>query len=78
MRRVRGQIEAVERALEAEQECAVVLQLIAACKGAINSLMAEVLEGHVCPHILDANHPRSSGRTQAVQELIDLIRSYLM
>jgi len=78
VRRVRGQIEAIEGALEAEQECAVVLQLIAAAKGAINSLMAEVLEGHICPHILDAKHRRSSGRTQAVRVLIDLIRTYVM
>jgi DNA-binding FrmR family transcriptional regulator len=78
VRRIRGQVEAIERALEAEEECALVLQLIAAAKGAINSLMAEVLEGHICPHILDAKHRRSTGRVQAVQELIEVIRSYLM
>ena len=47
VRRIRGQIEAVERALVAEQDCSDVLQLIAAARGAMNSLMAEVLEGQI-------------------------------
>ena len=50
VRRIRGQIEAVEKALEGEQDCAVIMQTIAACRGAIHSLMAEVVEGHIrCP-----------------------------
>lgn len=76
--RIRRQIDAIERALEAEQKCAVVLKLSAAAKGALNSFMAEVLEGYICPDILDAKHRRGSGRSQAEQELAELIRSYLM
>ena len=45
VRRIRGQVDAIERALESEQECAGVLQLMAACRGALNGLMAEVMEG---------------------------------
>jgi DNA-binding FrmR family transcriptional regulator len=77
VRRIRGQIEAIERALEAEQECADVLQLIAASRGAMNSLMAEVLEGHIRFHILDAKHQGSSEQAEGAQELIDVVRSYL-
>lgn len=78
VRRIRRQIEAIECALEAEQSCAVVLRLSAAAKGALSSFMAEALEGYICPHLLDANHRRGSGRAQAEQELIELIRSYLV
>src|SRR5260370_9541220 len=47
VRRVRGQIEAVERALEAEKGCTEVLHLVVAVRGAMNSLMAELIEGHI-------------------------------
>jgi FrmR/RcnR family transcriptional regulator, repressor of rcnA expression len=75
VRRIRGQIEAVERALDQEIGCADVLQLIAGARGAINGLMAEVIEDHVRAHVLDPTHEHD--RTQAAEELIDVVRSYL-
>ena len=75
VRRIRGQIEAVERALDQEIGCADVLQLIAGARGAINGLMAEVIEDHVRAHVLDPAHEHD--RTQAAEELIDVVRSYL-
>ena len=75
VRRIRGQIEAVERALDQEIGCADVLQLIAGARGAINGLMAEVIEDHVRAHLVDGAH--EPGRTQAAEELIDVVRSYL-
>ncbi len=77
VRRIRGQVEAIEHALTAEQECSDVLQLIAAARGAMNSLMAEVLEGHIRFHVLDATHKGSSKRAAGAQDLIDVVRSYL-
>ena len=53
VRRIRGQVQAVERALEEERDCFAVLQLITACRGAIGGLMSEVLEGHIRQHILE-------------------------
>jgi DNA-binding FrmR family transcriptional regulator len=47
VRRIRGQIESVERALDSEEGCSIVLQRIAAARGAMNSLMSDVLEEHV-------------------------------
>ena len=47
VRRIRGQVDAIERALDSEQECGGSLQLMAACRGALNGLMAELIEGHV-------------------------------
>ena len=77
VRRIRGQIEAVERALEQEIGCADVLQLIAGARGAINGLMLEVIEDHVRMHVVDPGQEPSAERTQAAEELIDVVRSYL-
>jgi DNA-binding FrmR family transcriptional regulator len=77
VRRVRGQIEAVERALEAEKGCADVLQLVVAARGAMNSLMAEIIEGHIRMHVVDPGRERNSERARGAEELIDVVRAYL-
>jgi DNA-binding FrmR family transcriptional regulator len=79
VRRIRGQIEAVERALDQEIGCADVLQLIAGARGAINGLMAEVMEDHVRAHLIDIDPTREPDpqRAHAAEELIDVVRSYL-
>mgnify|MGYP001132472037 CR=1 FL=1 len=77
IRRIRGQLDAVETALEHERDCSVVLQNIAACRGAINGLMAEVLEGHIRHHIVDPDRDPESAQADAVRELIDVIKTYL-
>jgi DNA-binding FrmR family transcriptional regulator len=51
VRRIRGQMEAVERALDHEIGCADVLQLITAARGAINGLISEVIEDHIRMHL---------------------------
>jgi DNA-binding FrmR family transcriptional regulator len=75
--RIRGQVNAVEKALLDEKDCSTVLVTLAACRGAINSLMSEVLEGHVRFHVLDPKGKPTPGQTEAAEELIDVIRSYL-
>ena len=76
VRRIRGQIEAVERALEANIGCADVLQLITAARGALNGLMGEVIEDHIRTHLVIP--PLQPGDTaDAADELIDVIRCYL-
>ena len=77
VRRIRGQVEAVERALESEAECAHILHTIAACRGAINGLMTEVLEGHIRFHLVDPNNRPTSAQSIAAQELIDVIKQYV-
>jgi DNA-binding FrmR family transcriptional regulator len=77
VRRVRGQIEAVERALEDEKGCASVLHLVVAARGAMNSLMAEIIEGHIRTHVADPNRDRVRSRAQGAQELIDVVQAYL-
>lgn len=75
VRRIRGQVEAVERALEAEIGCADVLQLVASVRGAIGGLTVELMEDHLVHHVLE---PESdSDRRRGGQELVDVIRTYL-
>ena len=77
VRRIRGQIEALERALEEETGCAAVMQQIAAVRGAINGLMAEVIEDHIHVHITDPALASAAEREQGAAELLEIIRSYL-
>lgn len=76
VRRVRGQMEAVERALEEEKGCAEVLQLIASVRGAVNGLMAEVVEDHIQFHVAGAGLDQKQ-RHEGAAELIDVVRAYL-
>lgn len=76
VRRLRGQIEAVERLLENEQGCFEVLQQIAAVRGSINGLMAEVLEGHIRGHVAGSEVPKSQ-QHRAMEELVTITKSYL-
>jgi DNA-binding FrmR family transcriptional regulator len=77
VRRIRGQVEAVERAVEQEIDCEDIMQLIAGTRGAINGLVAEVMEDHIRVHAMDPEREPNSERAQATEELIDVIRSYL-
>lgn len=75
VRRLRGQVEAIERALEDEAGCAKVMQLIVSVRGAANSLMAEIMEDHIRLHL--AAPGDGPDRAEAMQELIDVLHSYL-
>ena len=74
VRRIRGQLEAVERALDTEAGCGVVLQRIAAARGAMNALMSEVLEDHVRTRVLST---KARANVAAADELIEVVRTYL-
>ena len=76
VRRIRGQVEALEQALEGERGCSEVLQQIAAVRGAISGLMAEVMEEHIEGHLLPAED--EAKRRQIADELIDVMRTYLL
>ena len=77
VRRIKGQVDAVERSLEEGAECSDILHTIAACRGAIDGLMAEVIEGHIRFHVIDPDHHPTSERAKAAQELIDVIKMYM-
>jgi DNA-binding FrmR family transcriptional regulator len=68
-----GQLESVQRALEEDARCADLLQRLAAARGAINSLMGELMEDHILHHM-----PRNSKSSEeAAEDLIEIVRTYL-
>ena len=75
IRRVRGQIEAVERAIEEEQGCASVLHLIVTARGAMSGLMTEVIEDHIRLHVVDP--AKELERNRGAEELIEAVQAYL-
>jgi DNA-binding FrmR family transcriptional regulator len=77
VRRIRGQVEAIENAIEREADCSEILHTISACRGAFNALMSEVLEGHIRFHVMDPDQDPRSEKAKASQELIDVLRAYL-
>ena len=77
VRRIRGQVEAIDRALESEAGCEQVLHLIAGVRGAMAGLMAEVVEQHVRTHLVDAEKHPDALNVQAAEQLLEVVRSYL-
>ena len=72
-KKVIGQLESVMRALNEDEPCADALQRLAAARGAINSLMAELMEDHIRNHM-----PRKTkSSTEAAEDLVEIVRTYL-
>jgi len=76
VRRIRGQVEAIERALDDELGCEKVMHLIAGCRGAVNGLLAEVIEDHVRTHLVDRERDPDALKEDAVDQLVDVVHSY--
>jgi DNA-binding FrmR family transcriptional regulator len=77
LKRIRGQLEAIERAVEADSECARVLQQATSCRGALDGFIAEVIEDHIREHMIDPAAPRDDLRVQAAEELVEIVHAYL-
>jgi DNA-binding FrmR family transcriptional regulator len=75
--RIRGLVEAIERALEKESDCERIMHLIASVRGATAGLMAEVVEDHVRTHLVDAEKYPTALNTEAAEQLLDVVRTYL-
>jgi DNA-binding FrmR family transcriptional regulator len=76
-KRIQGQVEALVRALTEERDCSEVLQVMSAARGAMNSLMAELLEGHIRNHVLNGKQRATSQQVVAADEVIDMVKAYL-
>jgi len=76
IKRLVGQVEAVERALAAGDDCADILMLLAAIRGGVNSLMAEFLEDHIRLHMMHPDH-RTQSPEELTEDLVGLVRAYL-
>ena len=77
VRRIRGQINVIEKLLQDDADCSKVLQQLAACRGAMNGLMAEILEDHIRYHVIDPEVEPESEQADATEQLIEILRSYL-
>lgn len=77
LKRIRGQIEAIERAVEADNECAALLQQATACRGALDGFIAEVIEDHIREHMVDPKVQRNSPQALAAEQLIEIVHQYL-
>ena len=77
VRRMKGQVEAIERALEGEAGCERVMHLIAGVRGAMAGLMAEVVEDHVRTHLVDSETHPGALNAEAAEQLLDVVRTYL-
>ena len=77
IRRLRGQIEALDRAVEAEAGCSEVMRLLTAARGAINAIMAEVIEDHITLHMIDPERKPTRAERGAADELLDVLRTYI-
>ena len=76
VRRIKGQIEAMGKALNEEPDCMAVLQQIASIRGAVNGLMVEMLEDHIREQLgSEAATPKQ--RQQDLEQVINVLRSYL-
>ena len=76
IRRIRGQVDAIERSLSTGDDCAAVLMLLANIRGGVNSLMAEVLEDHIRNHMM-GSEKSAAPSVELAEDLIDLVRAYL-
>jgi DNA-binding FrmR family transcriptional regulator len=77
VRRIRGQVEAIERALETEAGCEKIMHQIAGVRGAMAGLMAEVIEDHIQSHLVDPQKHPAALDIEAADELMAVIRTYL-
>src|SRR5450631_2076124 len=77
VRRLGGQVQAIERALEAEVDCNEVMQLVVSARGAANGLMAELMEDHIRMHVADPDHDRDRNRAKGAEQLIEVLHAYL-
>ena len=77
VRRIRGQVEALERALDAESGCETVMHQIVGIRGAVTGLMAEVVEDHVRSHLVAPQDNAVALDASAAEQLIDVMHTYL-
>lgn len=75
VRRLKGQLEGIERALEADAACVEVLRQIASVRGAVGGLTAQVMEDHLREHVLAAETEKE--RNKGGEDMIEVIRAYM-
>ena len=80
LRRIKGQADALERAIEAGTDCAPLLQQIVAMRGATNGLMAEVMESHLRETFrpgIERSGKEDGTHDEDVEGVMKILRTYL-
>ena len=77
IRRLKGQMEAIESALEAEAPCSDILNLAASVRGAVNGLVVELIEDHIRNHVVNPQTDPDAERAQGASQLIEIVKRYL-
>jgi len=72
--RLKGQLDALSKAVEAEHDCYKIMQLLASCRGALNGLMGDIINNHIREHIVAAANKKDAAR--AGDELIEIMESF--
>jgi len=75
--RIRGQIEAIERALVEEAECERIMHMIAGVRGGVAGLIGEVVEDHIRTHLVDPERNPGALNADAADQLIEVVHTYL-
>jgi len=75
--RIQGQLQSIRKAIEEDAACENVLQQIAACRGAVNSLLVEIVEGEIRFHVLDSNAKIDSKQAKAADNLVEILHRYI-
>lgn len=75
VKRITGQMNAVERKLETDADCAEILHLVAAVRGAVNGLLDEIIVEHLQAHVAD-DQLSSEERRKGAEDLMTVIRRY--
>lgn len=75
VRRIAGQVGAVERALQSDAGCSEVLHLVAAVRGAVNGLLDQIIAEHLEAHV-SAPGLTDKERAEGAEELLAVIRRY--
>ena len=74
VRRISGQVAALEKALASDGDCADILVQIAAAKGAMHGLMLEVMAGHLGDHVVA--EPDPTKRQREAEVLLGLLKRH--
>jgi FrmR/RcnR family transcriptional regulator, repressor of frmRAB operon len=77
LKRIRGQVEGIERAIAEDKDCVRILQQATSCRGALEGFIAEVIEDHIREHLMEPGAPADDVRAQAAEELVEIVHAYL-
>jgi len=77
VKRLQGQLEAVQRSLEADAPCGETLNLVASIRGAVNGLTLELIEDHIREHVSNPETDTDPERAKGASDLIGVVRTYL-